>query len=307
MISIIIPIYNGEKYLRRCIDSVLVQSFNDFELILVDDGSSDNSYNICYEYTRKDSRVKVLSQINSGVSEARNNGIQYARGEYITFIDCDDWIDGDYLLVLYSNLIDYNVDLSVIGYKDVREINEVSRDTQIVGQSNLISAEQMLLRLFKPIDFFCLCYPWAKLFKRDIIVDNNIRFDKSIVIGEDRLFLFEYLQHSQKVYYTSDSHYNYLCNSEGAMNMLKRTPVDVRYISCVDALDKIIKATNCKDVLFLATNEKARILIKVKSVIERKTCNISFIDNLNTRILHMLIHPHCLNMKMWVKLLYAWL
>ena len=101
-ISIIIPVYNTEKYLRRCIESVLSQSFTDFELILVDDGSKDSSPQICDEYASQDKRVRVIHKVNGGVSAARNDGLDIAKGEYVTFIDSDDWVEREYLQSLYD-------------------------------------------------------------------------------------------------------------------------------------------------------------------------------------------------------------
>ena len=107
-ISIIVPVYNSEKYLDACIDSILSQSFRDFELILVDDGSKDSSAQICDEYASQDTRVRVIHKANGGVSAARNDGLDIAKGEYITFIDSDDWVEREYLETL-SNYRDYDI------------------------------------------------------------------------------------------------------------------------------------------------------------------------------------------------------
>ena len=108
LISIIIPIYNVENYLRQCLDSIMSQTHQNFECLLINDGSPDNSADICREYVEKDSRFKYFEKENGGVSSARNLGIECSRGEYITFIDSDDWVDSDYLEVLYNALIDEN-------------------------------------------------------------------------------------------------------------------------------------------------------------------------------------------------------
>ena len=111
MISIIIPVYNVSQYLNECIQSVVNQSYKDFECILIDDGSSDGSEIICDQWEQKDSRIKVIHQPNQGVSKARNRGIAEVQGEYITFIDSDDWIDSNYLNALLQPIEKYNVDL----------------------------------------------------------------------------------------------------------------------------------------------------------------------------------------------------
>ena len=117
LISIIVPIYNVENYLRQCLDSIMSQSYQNFECLLINDGSPDHSADICREYVEKDSRFKYFEKDNGGVSSARNLGIELSKGEYITFIDSDDWVDSDYLEVLYNALIDENADISVSTYK----------------------------------------------------------------------------------------------------------------------------------------------------------------------------------------------
>ena len=112
-ISIIIPIYNVESYLRKCLDSIMEQSFSYFELLLINDGSTDSSGQICQEYVEKDDRIRYFEKENGGVSSARNFGIKHSRGEYITFIDSDDWVDSDYLEVLYTTLLEEGADITV--------------------------------------------------------------------------------------------------------------------------------------------------------------------------------------------------
>ena len=113
LISIIVPIYNVENYLRQCLDSIQNQTYQNFECLLINDGSPDNSADICREYVEKDARFRYFEKENGGVSSARNLGIECSGGTYITFIDADDWVDSDYLEVLYNALIDENADISV--------------------------------------------------------------------------------------------------------------------------------------------------------------------------------------------------
>ncbi|WP_227166600.1 glycosyltransferase, partial [Enterococcus faecium] len=113
-ISIIVPVYKVEKYLRKCVDSILAQTFTDFEVILVDDGSPDNSGKICDEYAEKDNRVRVIHKENGGLSSARNAGIDVARGKYLGFVDSDDYIDEDMYEILYENLKIHDADISSV-------------------------------------------------------------------------------------------------------------------------------------------------------------------------------------------------
>ena len=121
-ISVIVPVYNVEKYLRKCIESILNQTFREFELILVDDGSTDSSGKICDEYALKDSRIKVIHKENGGASSARNAGLDVAKGEYIGFVDSDDWIEMDMYGELYRLIKENNTDISVCGINNIKDI-----------------------------------------------------------------------------------------------------------------------------------------------------------------------------------------
>ena len=119
LISVIIPVYNVELYLRRCVDSVINQTYKLLEIILVDDGSTDSSGKICEEYSKTDNRIKVIHKTNGGLSDARNAGIEICKGDYITFVDSDDWIDPDLVKHLYDIIVKFNADISIGMYKKV--------------------------------------------------------------------------------------------------------------------------------------------------------------------------------------------
>ena len=158
-ISIICPVYNVEKYLPRCIDSILSQSFKDFELLLVDDGSLDNSGNICDEYANNDDRIRVFHKKNGGVSSARNFGLKHACGEWISFVDTDDWVDSDFLEPISSNI--ESVELIHQGLKKEFPDNSV----KIVRPSQQGIFETKTLFSTKMWSSFC----WSYFFKKDII------------------------------------------------------------------------------------------------------------------------------------------
>lgn len=186
IISIIVPVYNTEQYLNHCIDSILSQTFTDFELLLIDDGSTDKSGDICDEYARKDERIKVFHKKNGGVSSARNMGLDYVQGEWITFVDADDWIVKDCLNLDYSL---FQEDLIIFSYYHNFETsnNLAFSINQFVakGKNELNDLYQAFIHkgFFRTV--------WSKLFKRSLI--NNLRFDESVSIGEDHLFLLNYL------------------------------------------------------------------------------------------------------------------
>ena len=182
MISIIVPIYNAESTLKKCIDSILTQSNHDFELILVDDGSKDASPAICDEYTKRDARVKVYHKENGGVSSARNLGLDYANGDWITFIDADDEVSNGYL----SDISRHSEDVIIKGYK--------KRFGKTIIES--LSTQDIITNSF--LDFVSsyitsslLRGPVYKFYKKNIL--NNLRFLTDMKIGEDAWFVFNYL------------------------------------------------------------------------------------------------------------------
>ena len=142
MVSVIIPIYNCEKYLNECISSVLGQTYKDFELILVDDGSTDNSLNICYEFAKKDSRIIVIHQENGGVSSARNKGLKNAKGEFITFVDSDDYVENDWLKMLLTAILANNADVSICGIKFDNKL-------RCLCENNSLTKDELLFELQK--------------------------------------------------------------------------------------------------------------------------------------------------------------
>lgn len=199
LISVIIPVYNVEKYITKTIESVLIQTYVNFELILVDDGSKDNSGQICDIYSAKDKRVKVIHKQNGGVSSARNVGIEIASGKYIAFIDGDDFVSEHYLETLYNMLVNNNVDMAVQVYynmyptgkeKSVKEdVNEVMSAWQFIEFEILEGRDTS---------------PYVKLYKTEIIRKYSINFDESITNLEDMLFLFHYVKKCNSVFYNTD-------------------------------------------------------------------------------------------------------
>ena len=174
MISVIIPIYNSEKYLSKCISSVLEQTYKDLELILVDDGSTDNSLNICNDFAERDSRIVVVHQKNAGVSAARNNGLKNAKGDFITFVDSDDYVENDWLELLFKAITEKNAEVAVCGIK--------LDDKQKIVECNCEMKEQIILRLQE-----CgLLYSVVnKLYRREKL---TAEFKNGLKFGED-LFL----------------------------------------------------------------------------------------------------------------------
>ena len=170
-VSVVVPVYNAEKYIDRCIDSILSQTFEDFELILVDDGSPDKSGKICDNYAAKDNRVKVIHKQNGGVSTARNVGIENSTGEYIMFVDSDDYIDNQMLEVLLQKTSD-DVEMVISSIRMVCKEKVYDFRMKNREYSPKVLMEEYCLEKFPRI---CVCGPWCKLYKRSVIDENKIR------------------------------------------------------------------------------------------------------------------------------------
>ena len=207
MISVIVPIYNSELTLERCIDSILSQTYTDFELLLIDDGSQDGSLSVCETYATKDTRIRIYHQINNGVSSARNLGLSVALGEWISFIDSDDWVDDDYLMSMIKKLSSSNADLIVSGF--VVEGDQWSKEYSF--ENAFIKLDNNNSSYFhKLVRSRLLFGPCCKLFNSRIIRDNALSFPINVSYGEDRLFNYSYLRYCKSLVVSSKNTYHYL-------------------------------------------------------------------------------------------------
>ena len=232
-VSIIIPVYNTEQYLSRCIESVLHQSYSDFELLLIDDGSNDSSGAVCDAYADKDSRVRVFHKENGGVSSARNMGLDNAIGEWVCFVDSDDELYQDGLRVLVEG-ISNQVELVMAGY-DVFDSKWERSYSIDIRQNKIIAVAGALMELYKPQDYAFQGYVWGKLYKLSVIQDQHLRFAEDLIFTEDRLFVTQYICsiHS-KVFYTTAPVYMYFERQGSTMGTLKET-FNIAVITDLDA------------------------------------------------------------------------
>ena len=207
--SVIVPVFNAEKYIGRCIESILNQTISDIELILIDDGSPDNSGVICDEYALKDSRIKVFHQKNGGVCVARNTGLEHATGEYISFVDSDDYLESNALEILYNDIINYNADVSCALMTSDSNCNKnnLKKGTYEVWCGNDALKNALLDNRFT----YSSC---AKMFKKDLI--NNIRFEEGRKIHEDSFFVFCCFFEQPTVVVRNVGIYNYENNPNSA-------------------------------------------------------------------------------------------
>ena len=209
MISVIVPVYNAEKYLHRCIKRILAQDYTDFELLLIDDGSTDNSGTICDEYAIKDNRIRVFHKENGGVSSARNWGLDNAIGEYIMFVDSDDYMLPGMLEVMLSTLESKKADLVVCGTTETgggywRPIADVDYSINQLKE-NFVSL--LHTELLSP--------PWNKIYKKDIIGNN--RFCEDISFGEDLLFNIQYLEKCENISFIKESPFYHEKENENSL------------------------------------------------------------------------------------------
>jgi len=198
-ISVIIPVFNTEKYLSRCIDSILNQGFDDFELLLIDDGSTDGSGAICDTYAARDSRVQVFHKENSGASSARNLGLDNAVGDWVTFVDSDDYVLDDFL----SYSIEEDADLCVQNWKYANGEVKEWYEPRIVKNKDC----QLFLKENVHTDMFRTA--WCSFFRRKILIDNGIRFDSRFKLGEDTLFVVDYYRFVKSIQIMGGSCYIY--------------------------------------------------------------------------------------------------
>lgn len=238
MISVIVPVYKVEPYLRQCIDSILAQTYTDFELILVDDGSPDNCGAICDEYAKHDDRIRVIHQENGGLSAARNTGIDAARGEYLTFIDSDDWITETYLERLYILLNESNADISVCGMLSFMDGSEPESDLAAVDRNLKIMTGRAACLSIYSMDGVVPIMAWGKLYSRELF--DGIRYPVGR-IHEDDATTPKLLYRAPKVSVSSDPLYRYRQRKESIMHeKFTERRFDVIYAvdSCISFFEK---------------------------------------------------------------------
>lgn len=214
-ISVIIPVYNTERFLPQCIDSILSQTFVFFELLLIDDGSTDTSGLVCDEYARKDKRIKVFHKENEGVSLARNFGLDHAKGEYVCFVDSDDWVEVDYLEFLVSNIGKADIlFFSFFWHYEDGCVQAVSPGNFQADETTRIY--ESILHLKKNnlgVNFFG--FTWNKIFKMEVIQKHGIRFIRNLNVSEDEIFTLSYCLQAKSTKVCSKPIYNYRWRKNG--------------------------------------------------------------------------------------------
>lgn len=202
-LSVIVPVYNVEQYLQECVESLFAQTFSETEIILVDDGSSDSSSQICDNLAKQDSRVIVVHQTNRGVSSARNAGLEIAKGKYISFVDGDDFVTAEFAKAM-QRIASEDAELFIFGYSLVSESNEEIRRAN--WKSQMLTVEEVIHNTFDYENGFGLKPTvWNKIFLREIV--GKLRFDENLAISEDLKFFVEYLTRIKRIMLAEECYY----------------------------------------------------------------------------------------------------
>lgn len=215
-ISIVVPIYNVENYLDKCISSIVNQTYGELEIILVDDGSKDNSSKICDEWKEKDSRIKVIHKENGGLSSARNAGLEVATGEYIMFEDSDDWLVNDIVEKCVARIENDDSDMVIFGY---RKVDEEGKDLgNFTFGNDTYSREELSEQLHKRILEMSFGYAWNKLYRLAVIKESQVVNDGTIIDREDLYFNMSLLNHLNRISYLDYEGYCYLQRSNSLLH-----------------------------------------------------------------------------------------
>lgn len=275
-ISVIVPVYNVATTLNKCVDSILSQDLTNFELILVDDGSTDRSSIICDSYLSIDDRVKVIHKQNGGVSSARNVGLDLAKGEWIAFVDSDDWVSSAYLKNLLFEAESLETPL-VITYPVLHCL-----DGRIIKKSypSLLVTDDTLSQALKYNYLHGTTAPWGKLYKSEVIRKYNLKFCEGMHIGEDAFFFFHYLILIDKFCISNHMDYNYLFESSGSLT--KRVfDYDSEYLgyrNMISIIDRFIERKNIYD------EEAVYYLDWIKGYYQRRLLNAQYYNEISRRL-----------------------
>lgn len=292
LITVVVPIYKVEKYLKKCIDSIIKQTYKNLEIILVDDGSPDKCPQICDEYAKKDSRIKVIHKENGGLSDARNVGIDIAKGEYITFVDSDDYIDPEYIELLYKTIKKDKSDMAISSHKVIYENGTVLE--KATKEESILKPKEVLKRILYDdgIDLSA----WAKLYKIELF--KEIRYPKGRLF-EDAATTYKLVDKCEKISIISRSTYNYIIRgnsitninfSEKKMDLIISTEEMCNYIkkkypdleeaanrrlmyACLSTLTQLVKSNekneNAEKKLYGYIKQNSKMILRDKNVPKR--------------------------------------
>ena len=270
MISIIVPVYNEEKYLPQCLNSLINQTYQDIEIICVNDGSTDGSLSILELYAAKDERVKIISQTNQGLSEARNIGIKAAQGEWMMFVDSDDWLETD----CCQKVVDFSKGVDFVFFSYIREFRNSSAPKYVLSSVDITFREKEFLMLFErliapkgkelrqPDKIDSLSTAWGKMYRTDIIKDQQLKFVSIKEIGtEDLLFNVEYFRFIHCAVYLHDALYHYRKATLSTLSSFYKDELDKKWLRLFERIKDIITPLNNSELLEALCRRKALCLL----------------------------------------------
>lgn len=230
LISIIVPVYNVKEFLNKCLISIISQTYRSIEIILVDDGSTDESGLICDMYKEKDKRIQVIHKKNGGLSDARNMGLHIAKGEYVMFIDSDDYLNIHMVEELYCSIVELKADVAICGFKRVENDNINIYEKPGITQHKVISGRQVIVDIYSGKGENTTFVAWNKIYKRELFVNNGIEYPFGRIY-EDTFTTYKLLYHASKVAITEACMYYYRIRQGSIIN------TKITRKKCIDAID----------------------------------------------------------------------
>ena len=281
-ISVIIPVYNVEEKIERCLGSLQNQKFSDFEVILINDGSSDRSGKICDEYASMDKRIKVIHQKNQGVSVARNIGISIARGKYITFVDSDDYVSRDFLYSLYSDIVSCNADIAICNYYMVSLNEDHVCMKHGYNAGDVLEPDEIKSVFYKHIQdddctigYFSL---WNKIYRRKFIKENHIFLDREMSFGEDMMFIMQCLKFANKIAFIEEPLYYYEMEENGLFSRYQKSFLN-DIMKCYRSLISQLDIKEIVDLFPLSLKYYGYVIRHIRGIIENESKKTLMIQN----------------------------
>lgn len=305
-ISVIVPVYNNESLLTKCVQSILQQTFVDFELLLINDGSTDASGKLCDELSQKDKRIIVAHQKNLGVSAARNHGIEHSKGEYIVFVDSDDWVRENYLINLLDDTIDkQGRGLVIQGFKSYDPKGNWLGDDKCFYSTSSTSPN-MIGKMIEECDLGECGFPFSKLYNRNLIVEYGIQFDERICFCEDLIFMYDYLLHADYLILGDAQEYVYIKYSSSLSSLLHS--FDMEYLCFMEYQKRLQQLSKHFDFVWYDSPKMVKAMMKcfqralktdyqtyrIKAISFKKRMeHLKLLVETNIEVMRRFYHPVC--------------
>lgn len=282
LITIIVPVYNAEKYLKNCIDSIINQTYKNIEIILINDGSRDGSKEICLKFQKKDNRIIFIDKKNQGVSSTRNLGIKKASGKYLCFIDADDWVEEDYIKKMHDEFYNKKFDVVKCSYYINKKDKQNAVQEKInYKQANLVSKQKNYDVIKQAIDGSFGCYVWLLMIKTSFLKDNLIYFWENKGFMEDVKFCVDLLLKKCNIYFLNEKLYHYRICDDSVSHRVSFNQIKKNFESAVDILGIIEKSylNECTDV----TKSEIQTIIdtRMEKEIDGTICKVFFNNKKN--------------------------